>query len=89
VKKVWVGDAGAQQTQRANFIQECRNHDDHYDFSETLNLEGYQPRFLGLTDLDKKPALAHSWGFYIAAHLLIIPAIPYDVMWLSSRTGKM
>ena len=85
VKKKWVGDAGALE-QRASFIRQ-NNLDTNYDFKETLSLKGYRPRFLGLTDLDKKPVLAH-WAFYIAAHLIIIPAIPY-VIWLSSRTGKV
>jgi hypothetical protein len=84
VKKVWHGDIGAI-AQKEEFIR-SNNRDVFYDFSENFVLRGFRPRFLGLTDLDKKPKLAH-WTWYILSHLLVIFAVPYR-MWLSSNTGK-
>jgi TMEM151 family len=85
VKKTWVGDDGAVK-QKLDFI--CANNlDVYYDFSETLDLEGYRARFLGFVHLDNVPALAH-WGWYLASHLTVVLAVPYR-MWLSSKSHKV
>jgi hypothetical protein len=85
VKKIWTGDAGSEQ-QKEDFIR-FNKRDVFYDFSETLELEGYQPRFLGFVDLEKIPTLAH-WSWYIVSHLTVVLGLPYR-MWLSSKSHKV
>jgi TMEM151 family len=85
VKKAWIGDAGAVE-QKNNFIR-ANHRDVHYDFCETLELEGYRSRFLGLVDLDNVPELAH-WGWYLISHLTVVFGVPYR-MWLSSKSHKV
>ena len=85
VKKTWQGDAGAL-AQKEEFIR-ANDLDTHYDFSETLNIKGYRPRFLGFVDLNDVPFFAH-WGWYVVSHLTVVFGVPYR-MWLSSKTGKV
>jgi len=85
VKKKWIGDGGAA-LQKARFIS-SNDRDKHYDFEETLHLSGYRQRFLGFSNIEDVPCLAH-WSWYVLSHLTVVFALPYR-MWLSSRTGKV
>jgi hypothetical protein len=85
VKKIWIGDAGAEQQKMAFILANKR--DVFYDFLEALELEGYRPRFLGFVDLENVPALAH-WSWYVISHLTVVLAVPYR-MWLSSKSHKV
>jgi hypothetical protein len=86
IKKTWIaGDTGARE-QKEDFIR-YNNRDEYYDFFEDFELHGFRSRFLGLTDLAKRPCLAH-WFWYLVAHTLVVFALPY-LMWMSSVTGKV
>lgn len=74
-------------TQRNHLIARNRHRDVFFDVIVSYVIEGFQTHVMSFVDLKEKPPFV-GWGYFVLAHLLFFPSLPYRI-WISASTGKI